>query len=695
MSTLIIRGEDGGERKVEVSGELSVGRDPANDLVLSDTGVSRRHCRFYLDEEGELCVEDLGSANGVLVDGLRIEGPTRVPSEVEILVGTASVRLEERPASPRAPQGAQLPARRSTALAKRPGPGPAQPNALQRRGVKSTRMMTATEAPARGQKARASQSSAEGAPRLKGQGRLTGVVFDLVSPKMTVGRVPPAEIVIDDDSVSRKHAEIIREGTGARLKDLASANGTFVNGERIAEAPLSPGDVIRFGVAEVLYSGPAAPKGSKINRKRLLAIAGGVAAVLLLAAVLSLSQRGGEARSDLAPTSIGERSERGAQASPSKDPLRELSRCKGFSDPDNEELNWKKAIEVCGQVLKLDSTLTEARDLERRAKHEVEFEDLLKEAQTKLSTSQEETALGMLVRIPIGSTSFNQARIAFKEATERLFKRSRSACKTDIAAGSYRAAVDQCRKAMEVTCNRTEGVDPEAKRLYEQAARLAGERSAFSCPPEYKPFEPDTKPPSEDAGEQQLRLKYPDKAIGDLMIQFYEFGRPKQVVDAFKRLRAKTGRLHPQIDDYIVLLELIDGRYASGLDGLRRGQPNLAWEYWKDAFNADARLMPKGVRSFTIREMSAQLAALDSKLGAEQYRMGRYAEAAKFIFDGRKFDTSNTDISRMMATWEALAKRMLDAEPTCESAQIAIDVTVPESQVHQRAEQLQTDRRCK
>jgi pSer/pThr/pTyr-binding forkhead associated (FHA) protein/tetratricopeptide (TPR) repeat protein len=688
MPTLIIRGADGSETCAELSGELTVGREAGNDLVVADKGVSRQHCRFFLDEQGTAFVEDLGSANGVYVDGQRIEQATELRPEAEVQIGGATARLEER-------RGSKGP-RPSAALARRP-----KPQAPERAGAAKLAKPQAggKVAPSQALKGRAVKPApvpkAKGKDCLEGQGAFSGVRFDLAGAetkaKALVGRVAPADIAIDDDSVSRKHAEIVRSKKGVLVRDLGSANGTFLNGERVTEAPLSPGDVLRFGVVELRYTGVAAPPADPARRRKLLMVAAGAGVLSVLGIVFYLAEHGGEGAPNFAalgPTSPG------PEPTPPKDPMRELSRCKALADPESDQLDWRKAVEVCGRVLKLDQTLTEARELELRAKHEVEYEELLKDAKIKLSTSREEMALGSLVKIPTSSTSFNQARLAFKEASERLFKRSLSACKTDLAAGFNSSAADKCQKAIDVTCNRAGGADAEAKKLYDQAARAAGGRPQAACPPEYKVFEPKVPEPTPEDAERMIASKYPDAPIQEPMLKYFQVGKPRQIADEFKRLRAKTGRRYPQLDDFIVQLELIDGRYASGQEGLRRNQPELAWEFWKDAFDADAKLMPIGVRSFMIREMSSQLAALDYRLGYELQRIGRYREASKYIFDGYKFDKTNTDIILLIANWEVAAKRMMDAQPDCDSAQTALEVTLPESSVHKKAEQLRQERGC-
>lgn len=63
----------------------------------------------------------------------------------------------------------------------------------------------------------------------------------------TLGRDPGNDIILRDPKVSRHHAEIVFERGFFVLKDLASANGTYVNGKRIRVAPLTHGARLRMG----------------------------------------------------------------------------------------------------------------------------------------------------------------------------------------------------------------------------------------------------------------------------------------------------------------------------------------------------------------------------------------------------------------------------------------------------------------
>jgi pSer/pThr/pTyr-binding forkhead associated (FHA) protein len=68
-----------------------------------------------------------------------------------------------------------------------------------------------------------------------------------------IGRGLAADLHLDENSVSRRHAMLVPRGTGVRILDDRSSNGTFVNGSRIQQADLSDGDVIVVGRVVLRY----------------------------------------------------------------------------------------------------------------------------------------------------------------------------------------------------------------------------------------------------------------------------------------------------------------------------------------------------------------------------------------------------------------------------------------------------------
>lgn len=83
------------------------------------------------------------------------------------------------------------------------------------------------------------------------QGTELGRVRQLTQGELLIGRSQEADMWIGDDGVSRKHARFVREDTTYVLEDLNSANGTFVQGERITRRILKDGDQIQLGPSAI------------------------------------------------------------------------------------------------------------------------------------------------------------------------------------------------------------------------------------------------------------------------------------------------------------------------------------------------------------------------------------------------------------------------------------------------------------
>jgi len=84
-------------------------------------------------------------------------------------------------------------------------------------------------------------------------GKLAGKMFKIENNEMLIGRSDEAEIQIDDEGVSRKHAKISKLADGqVMLIDLGSTNGTFFNGTKISEHILKDGDKIQIGSTTIL-----------------------------------------------------------------------------------------------------------------------------------------------------------------------------------------------------------------------------------------------------------------------------------------------------------------------------------------------------------------------------------------------------------------------------------------------------------
>jgi hypothetical protein len=84
-------------------------------------------------------------------------------------------------------------------------------------------------------------------------GAQAGAMFALTDPVTHLGRHPDSEIMLDDITVSRRHADVERTPNGYIARDVGSLNGTYVNQERIDEAPLHQGDELQIGKFRLVF----------------------------------------------------------------------------------------------------------------------------------------------------------------------------------------------------------------------------------------------------------------------------------------------------------------------------------------------------------------------------------------------------------------------------------------------------------
>ncbi|MDD7541103.1 MAG: FhaA domain-containing protein [Mobiluncus porci] len=89
-----------------------------------------------------------------------------------------------------------------------------------------------------------------------------GQTYLLVGDKTVVGRGKNVDISLEDTSVSHQHFEIVRMGTHYVLHDLGSTNGTFVEGNKVAEATLLDRNILTAGRVKMIFWRQAAEEGS-------------------------------------------------------------------------------------------------------------------------------------------------------------------------------------------------------------------------------------------------------------------------------------------------------------------------------------------------------------------------------------------------------------------------------------------------
>jgi len=92
-----------------------------------------------------------------------------------------------------------------------------------------------------------------GAIVIRAGGGRVGESFALGAERMTIGRRPDSDVFLDDVTVSRDHALLVRRGEEYFLDDLGSLNGTYVNRHRIESERLADGDELQIGKYKLTF----------------------------------------------------------------------------------------------------------------------------------------------------------------------------------------------------------------------------------------------------------------------------------------------------------------------------------------------------------------------------------------------------------------------------------------------------------
>lgn len=87
-------------------------------------------------------------------------------------------------------------------------------------------------------------------------GGMVGERYQLAGDRWSIGRHPSSDVFLDDVTVSRNHATLVKRGNGYYIDDLGSLNGTYVNRERIDSQKLEDGDEVQIGKYRLVFLVP-------------------------------------------------------------------------------------------------------------------------------------------------------------------------------------------------------------------------------------------------------------------------------------------------------------------------------------------------------------------------------------------------------------------------------------------------------
>ncbi len=376
MFKLVISDDEGKTTVVPlVRDEITIGRKEGNTIRLTERNVSRRHARLHKDD-GAYVLEDLGSYNGVRVNGRRLEpeSTTALQPGDQVVIGDYVIALQSEAGAGAASAGASS--------------EPATPARL---------VMLTPPAP--------------------------GAEFALSRDGMRIGRAEDLDIWINHRSISREHAVVHVEGDVFRVTDSESANGMRVNGREVTEATLTSGDVLELGQVRFRF----VPAGEvyvfdadrtvqmdavvlpdeKPSRTPMVA-----AVVIVLVAVVvgaAIAWSGGTTETPTEVIDVGAVAGNGAGGTtpPAESalvtPSEAASRAAAECEQHLEAEEFARATEAASRAMELDPASTTARSCRDRASAAVRASETFERGRLALERDEADAAYFAFEELPADS----------------------------------------------------------------------------------------------------------------------------------------------------------------------------------------------------------------------------------------------------------------------------------------------------
>jgi pSer/pThr/pTyr-binding forkhead associated (FHA) protein len=372
MYKIVITDDEGKTTLVPFSRkEFIIGRKKGSSIRLTDRNVSRIHAKLFSDDQNAFYFEDLGSRNGIKVDGNTINGSViKLEPEVRVTVGDYKLSVSKKDYKG-LPLGIQMDPKVDKGVGK------------------VTRY-----------------------PRLVMlSGPTPGLEIPLEEQLYIIGRSDRANVNIDDPSISRAHARIEGGGDSWTISDLDSINGIYINGTKKDDYLLKIGDIIDFGKIQFRFVGAGEPYDYESSRNRdsesdgderhFGAIIIRTLVVIVLAAMLvawMVMRR---------ETLVAEQKVHIQNIRKTVEPSVSFDELISQGEARMKLQQWQEAARLFAQAQRINSDSLKARELKKNANIEVEAQSAVDDAVKARDAQQWQEAVLYLGEIPPQSYYYN------------------------------------------------------------------------------------------------------------------------------------------------------------------------------------------------------------------------------------------------------------------------------------------------
>ena len=388
MYTLIIE-DRSGRSAAEISfdqGTYTIGRVDGNDVVLPSNSVSRTHARIFVDNN-KCYIDDLASANGVFVDGIKCSERTEIKNGSKIRIGEYTLYLEYK-----------------------------DQNALNNgQEILKTQIVSGEQS---------------GYKIVRVGDNFAGEEFMLSEESNTIGRTEDNYILLSDSSISRNHAKIVNSNMAFKVVDLNSSNGTFVNHKKVQrEQILQSGDLVRFGNISFVFVPTAQivdvrQYARQSQSNKLPFIMAAIFVLLLICIIFALLF-----------TNLTKSEEIDEQQVAQENLVNEAEILKAKIEHAQKLYNEKRfqhAHEAIEPLIAKHPDNSDLNELNSKINDEIENENLFKAAESAIEKRDFDTAINNFKQIKETSLLYEQAQTKIAEATHRkliiAYNDARSKC---------------------------------------------------------------------------------------------------------------------------------------------------------------------------------------------------------------------------------------------------------------------------
>ncbi len=507
--------------------------------------------------------------------------------------------------------------------------------------------------------------------------RYPGLIFELEEGFTTLGRTPASNIVVPDQTLSKKHLKFDRKGKKLFLEDLGSINGTRINGRKLRERKqVYDNDKIEIGdVKFIISSNIEMEKDNSGSKKKLILVA--IVFIVLLIAIIALKKKKKVVKKVVKITSLEDDIE---------NKEKELEMLIAKSQRFANKAKWDEAIKNCDMVLKEDPANIQAQKYKISYVNEKKYRQYYKQGKEALDLLNYEDAITYLKKIPKNTFYREKARLHIREAKEALKTKYFAEAKTLYKSRHLLDAYAMLKKLFDVSAYHSGGI--------ELKSQIEKDMKYYRI--KYKKFDiklNDVKVANAGNIREKIRKVYPKKEIAT-PLEYYVNGDIEYAIKYLNKISV-TNKNYKRTRDVLKTILQIKTKYAVGNGFIVKKDYPKARNEWDKVLKLDKQLLEGiNVESKYAQMIKTHLSDGFYKLGKKALKSEMYKSAFIKLTESLKYNPQNTyalaELSRLKKRASKFWTKSLELERAGNKMAFRywnaiLDMTSEKDELHKKA----------